>query len=55
MIRNDIRGIAEAAEALEDEIHALRRLDPYDPQIPMLVERLHATIETLYEVVPRGV
>ena len=55
MIRNHITHMAELVEALEEEIHALTRLDPYDPQIPRLHERLTTAIQELYQRVPRGV
>lgn len=55
MNRNHISQVAELVEALEEEIHALTRLDPYDPQIPKLHERLTSAIQELYQRVPRGV
>lgn len=55
MIRNHISQMAELVEALEEEIHALTRLDPYDPQIPKLHERLTSAIHEMYQRVPRGV
>lgn len=55
MIRNDVPGLAEVIDALEDEIEALQTLDPYDPQIPMLQERMAQAIHDLYRAVPRGV
>lgn len=55
MIRNDITGIADVIEALEEEIQALETLDPYDPQISLLQERVAAAIRDLYRFAPRGV
>lgn len=53
--RNDVKGLADMAEALEDEIGALNTQDPYHPQVHALRERLHSTVEELYRQVPRGV
>lgn len=53
--RNDVKGLADIAEALEDEICALSAQDPYHPQVQKLRERLHSTVEELYRQVPRGV
>jgi hypothetical protein len=55
MIRNDMTGMADMAEALEEEIVALTRLDPYDPQIYVLHERLNAVVHNMYAEMPRGV
>lgn len=55
MRREDVRRMADVAEALEDEIHALTVLDPYDPQITLLQERLESTLSDLYRSAPRGV
>lgn len=55
MIRNQISQMADLVEALEEEIHALTRLDPYDPQIVRLHERLTAAMHDMYQRVPRGV
>lgn len=52
---NDITGMADMVEALEQEIVALTRLDPYDPQIYLLHERLHAAMHNMYVEMPRGV
>lgn len=55
MMQNDISGVADVVEALEEEIRALSKLDPYDPAIPRLQDRLVAAIHEMYERVPRGV
>lgn len=55
MKQNDITGVAEIIDALEEEIRALSKLDPYDPAIPRLQDRLVAAIHEMYERVPRGV
>ncbi|HYF91428.1 MAG TPA: hypothetical protein VD969_04200 [Symbiobacteriaceae bacterium] len=55
MNRHDISSIANVVEALEQEIVALTRLDPYDPQIYRLHERLHVALQNMYTEMPRGV
>ncbi len=55
MISRDVKGMADLVEALEDEIAALTKLDPYDPQITWLQDRLGATLTDFYRSVPRGV
>ncbi len=55
MIRNDVATMAENIEALQEEIEALQTLDPYDPQIPRLQDRMVQAIHELYRVAPRGV
>jgi len=52
---HDITGLADVVEALEQEIVALTRLDPYDPQIYRLHERLHTALQNMYVEMPRGV
>jgi len=54
-MRNHISQMADLVEALEEEIQALTKLDPYDPQISRLHERMLAAIHDLYQRVPRGV
>lgn len=51
----DIRGMADVVEAIEDEIAALTAQDPYHPQISLLRERLYSTTADLYRSMPRGV
>jgi len=55
MIRHDIKRMADLVEALEVEIAALTKLDPYDPQISMLQDRLGSALSDFYRSVPRGV
>lgn len=55
MHRHDVAGMADVVDALEQEIVALTRLDPYDPQIYLLHERLHAALHSLTAETPRGV
>jgi hypothetical protein len=55
VIRHNITGVADLVEALEEEIEALTALDPYQPQITLLRERLNAAIGDMYEMAPRGV
>lgn len=55
MIWNDVKGMAEMIDALEEEIRTLTRLDPHDPQIGLLHDRLTAAVHDLYRSVPRGV
>lgn len=55
MIRNDVKGMADRIDALEEEIRTLNRLDPHDPQIAMLHGRLTSALHDLYRSIPRGV
>jgi hypothetical protein len=55
VIQNDISGMADVVEALEDEIEALNAQDPYQPQIGLLRERLYDAMTNMYESMPRGV
>lgn len=55
MIRLDVTGLADLVEALEAEIIALISLDPYDPQISALRERMENARHQLYDLAPRGV
>lgn len=55
MNHHDIAGMADVVEALEQEIFALTRLDPYDPQIYLLHERLHTALHNMCVEMPRGV
>lgn len=55
MIRNDVKGMAELIDALEEEIRALTRRDPHDPQIGLLHDRMITAVHDLYRYVPRGV
>jgi hypothetical protein len=55
VIRHDVKGMADLIEAYEAEILALTSMDPYDPQITLLQERLEHALEELYLTVPRGV
>jgi len=55
VIRNDVQGTADLIDAYEAEIVALTCLDPYDPQITMLQERMEQALQDLYHTVPRGV
>lgn len=54
-IKNNVMGMAEQIDALEQEIKAITRMDPLDPRVPLLQERLNRTIHRLYRSVPRGV
>ncbi|HWI52666.1 MAG TPA: hypothetical protein VNT01_11070 [Symbiobacteriaceae bacterium] len=55
MNQYDIAGMADVVEALEQEIAALTRLDPYDPQIYRLHKRLHSALQNMCAEMPRGV
>jgi len=55
VIRHDVKGTADLIEAYEAEILALTTMDPYDPQITLLQERLEQALQELCHTVPRGV
>lgn len=51
----DISEMADVVEALQQEIEVLNRMDPYDPQITLLQNRLQQVLQEMYTLVPRGV
>jgi hypothetical protein len=54
-MKHDPKGMADLVDAIEQEIYALTYLDPHDPQIPLLQDRLVNALHELYRNVPRGV